>query len=92
MSSTADQLFARARALAEACADAAIDSGAYDQPGVDPAELPAATWFEQSEPILKVEVAALPPSQRAELPGDELWELLANEWFEAWEERIARRR
>lgn len=86
-----EQLFAKARALAEAAADAAVQSGEY--PGVDATELASRRYFEGSEPQLKVLVAALSPEQRAKLwPDDELWELLANEWFEAFEGRAARAR
>lgn len=96
MSSIVDGIFARARELGEASSDAAIDGGeyeAYERAGRDSSDLPGTTWFEQGEPALKKEVAVLTPAQRAELPDDdELWELLANEWFESYEERAAQRR
>lgn len=96
MSSIADKIFARARELGEASSDAAIDGGDYEKcerAGLNSSDLPGTAYFEQSEPVLKKEVAALTPAQRAELPADdELWELLANEWFEAYEERAVRRR
>ena len=64
-------------------------AGEYDRP--DASELAGQNYFQHNEPILKGEVAALPAARRAELPPeDELWELLANEWFEAWEERAAK--
>jgi hypothetical protein len=87
----AEQLFAKARALAEAAADAAVQGGEY--PGADPTELASKRYFEGSEPVLKALVAALSAAERTTLwPDDELWELLANEWFEAWEERTAQAR